>query len=700
MSAAFHPDARRPTLPVRSTVLHTRSAATPLVVIDCLRLYCRLPPPPSSVRAARGRRHHQTRSSECRRRRTGVRLFLTHCGGVQREAAKRHGPASAPRRGARAPRACPPCATRFYPEGTPTHRIRRHEKANVKSDAAADFETAIDATGCGLFSYGILVTAGLIFLTSGLQNGINAYILPAAKCDFDLSSAQMGALNAFFLAGGMVSSYVWGILGDALGRRPVMVFALVADALCTLCSTLSQSYASFAAFRFVSGALIGGPASLAFLYVGEFVPARKRTSYSLIVGGFWTVSWIILPGLAWLVLPQPWEVRALGLTFNSWRVMLSLIAAPTLVSAALAMRFPETPKFLMSQGRLKEALAVLTGIYVTNTGRAGDEYPIASLALAGDDSAGVAEVDAAPELSVKSVAAVARRKLSEAMTLFRVPVLARTALVCAIVFANMFSYYGLVLWLPELFNRFEVHYALHPDQTTTVCQLSQTWAAEQVEMQQMKMNSTSIEAAEQNLTDAANATSAGCNAAEAVNEAVFLKTLIISGVCLVANVVAALLAPAVGRRALPLVLNVASGALAAAIYFVDSTTGNLVVASLFQALVGNANTAINGFMVDIFPPRVSAFGVCSAILAGRVGAAVSNLVLGSLLDISCEVPIFLIAGTVIVGGVLCIFVQPPWSNPKDEEVNGSMVLPASRQEHQQKSSAHLTDVQEPAALPV
>lgn len=56
--------------------------------------------------------------------------------------------------------------------------------------------------GSGLFSYGILATAGLIFLTSGLQNGINAYVLPAAKCDFDLSSAQMGALNAFFLAGG------------------------------------------------------------------------------------------------------------------------------------------------------------------------------------------------------------------------------------------------------------------------------------------------------------------------------------------------------------------------------------------------------------------------------------------------------------------------------------------------------------------
>lgn len=258
------------------------------------------------------------------------------------------------------------------------------------------------------------------------------------------------------------------------------------------------------------------------------------------------------------------------------------------------------------------------------------------LALPGDDVAGVVEVETAPEMNLKSVVSVARRMMKEAMTLFRVPVLPRTVLVCAIVFANMFSYYGLVLWLPELFNRFEVHYSLHPDQTVTVCQLSQTWADEQIEMQQLKMNSTLIQTAEQvygnadsppvsrqpsqlcsdpqvipslstqNATDLATngGTAPGCNAAEAVNEAVFLKTLVISGVCLLSNALSAVLASRVGRRTLPVFLNVASGALAAAIYFVDSTAGNLVVSTLFQALVGNANTAINGFLVDIFPPRV------------------------------------------------------------------------------------------------
>lgn len=108
------------------------------------------------------------------------------------------------------------------------------------------------------------------------------------------------------------------------------------------------------------------------------MPARLRAPYSLVVGGFWTVSWIILPGVAWLVLPQPWEVRALGVVFNSWRVMLALITVPTLLCAALALRFSETPKFLASQGRLDEALAVLRAIFAANTGRPADEFPVSS----------------------------------------------------------------------------------------------------------------------------------------------------------------------------------------------------------------------------------------------------------------------------------------------------------------------------------
>ncbi|XP_026283260.1 synaptic vesicle glycoprotein 2B-like isoform X2 [Frankliniella occidentalis] len=482
---------------------------------------------------------------------------------------------------------------------------------------ASDCEAAVDAAGIGFFSFGVMCTAGLTYLTCGLQWGISAYILPAARCDFDLTSAQMGAINAFFMAGGMASSYVWGVLGDVLGRRPVIVFALLADAASTLCSTFVQSYAAFAFFRCLSGFLIGSPSALTFLNMSEFVPARVRATYSLIVGAFWTVSWILLPGLAWLVLPQTWQVHALGVTFNSWRVMLALIAGPSLVCACLALRLPETPKFLMSQGRCTEAMGVLRSMYAANTGRASDQYPVRRLALPPRDacSGGQVELDAALNLGFKSLNAVARRMVTQASSLFRAPLLGRTLLVCAILSTNEFSYYGLVLWLPELFNRFDTHYSLHPNETITVCQLSQCWADELRDLELLEADNGSSSSA------ADMVGSPTCNVDEAINETVFVKTLIISTVCLVAYVVTAPLASRVGRRALPFFLNLGSGILAAAIYFVNSTTSNLVVASLFQAFVGTANTAILSILADIFPTRVSAVGVCSAVFAGRVSAA-------------------------------------------------------------------------------
>ena len=42
----------------------------------------------------------------------------------------------------------------------------------------------------------------------------------------------------------------------------------------------------------------------------------------------------------------------------------------------ITSRYPESPKFLASQGKTDEALAILRKIYATNTGRDEDEYPV------------------------------------------------------------------------------------------------------------------------------------------------------------------------------------------------------------------------------------------------------------------------------------------------------------------------------------
>lgn len=81
-------------------------------------------------------------------------------------------------------------------------------------------------------------------------------------------------------------------------------------------------------------------------------------------------------GLAWIIIPLPISLQFNGILFNSWRLFLAVIGVPTLLVTALATRYPESPKFLASQGRTEEALAILRKIYAINTGRHEDEYPV------------------------------------------------------------------------------------------------------------------------------------------------------------------------------------------------------------------------------------------------------------------------------------------------------------------------------------
>lgn len=90
-----------------------------------------------------------------------------------------------------------------------------------------------------------------------------------------------------------------------------------------------------------------------------------------------------------------------------------------------------------------------------------------------------------------------------------------------------------------------------------------------------------------------------------------------------------------------------SGLAGFAIYLVRSSAQNLIVACVFSLAISTANFVIGAVVVDIFPTNIGAMAICMMTFFGRVGAIASNLAFGMLLDISCEVPIFLVGGIVV-----------------------------------------------------
>lgn len=100
------------------------------------------------------------------------------------------------------------------------------------------------------------------------------------------------------------------------------------------------------------------------------------TSLDVAYYAFANLLILIDPGLAWIVIPLPISLEIGSITYKSWRMFLGVISLPTFIIAVITYTYPESPKFLVSQGKTDEALAVLQQIYAVNTGRDKSEFPV------------------------------------------------------------------------------------------------------------------------------------------------------------------------------------------------------------------------------------------------------------------------------------------------------------------------------------
>lgn len=72
--------------------------------------------------------------------------------------------------------------------------------------------------------------------------------------------------------------------------------------------------------------------------------------------------------------------------------------------------------------------------------------------------------------------------------------------------------------------------------------------------------------------------------------------------------------------------------------------------------MATGNMVLNSVVIELFPTSVSGIAICLALCAGRLGAICSNAIFGYFIDTVCEVPIFIAAGTVLVGCGLCYVI--------------------------------------------
>lgn len=261
----------------------------------------------------------------------------------------------------------------------------------------------------------VVIVVGLGSVFRSMNIGIVAFVLASLATDWNLSSAEIGALGSLGVAGMVVGVAVIGVASDRLGRKSMfeVTFAVFmgAAALCAI----AWNVASLLVFRFVSGLGQGGGSPPALTLVTELSPSGHRGLMMLVLEVFWVMGTTLAAVVAYLVIPS------LG-----WRMAFLAGAVPLLYILIIHRMLPESPRFLLERGMMHEAEDTIRRIERECKVEPG--LPLT-------------------ELTDGGARRFPRARLSE---LFAGPYLKRTVCVWILWSAICYSNYGVFLWLPTL----------------------------------------------------------------------------------------------------------------------------------------------------------------------------------------------------------------------------------------------------------
>ncbi|MFT4277078.1 MAG: MFS transporter [Rhodopseudomonas sp.] len=224
-------------------------------------------------------------------------------------------------------------------------------------------ETDVPARLDGLLWSGFhtrVVTAlGVTWILDGLEVTLAGALAGALKNSPSLqfSNLDVGLASSAYLAGAVLGALGFGWLTDRIGRKKLFFITLSLYLLATAATAMSWSVGSYALFRFLTGAGIGGEYTAINSTIQELVPARYRGWTDLVINGsFWIGAAIGAVGAIVLLDPAVIDPD------YGWRLAYLTGAILGLIVFAMRLWIPESPRWLMIHGRPEQAAAIVADV--------------------------------------------------------------------------------------------------------------------------------------------------------------------------------------------------------------------------------------------------------------------------------------------------------------------------------------------------
>jgi sugar porter (SP) family MFS transporter len=201
-------------------------------------------------------------------------------------------------------------------------------------------------------SYAYLIS--LVAALGGLLFGFDIAIINGAlvflKTEFALTDFQTEIAASSLLLGCVIGTSFAGALSDRLGRRKMLLAAAAVFAFSAVAAALPRDLFQFALARLIGGLAIGVASMLSPLYIAEVSPAAIRgrlvtmNQLAIVIGilAAYFVSWLLS-----------------GLGQVSWRWMFASAVLPSAFFLFSLLRVPESPRWLVKEGRFDQAFGVL-----------------------------------------------------------------------------------------------------------------------------------------------------------------------------------------------------------------------------------------------------------------------------------------------------------------------------------------------------
>lgn len=203
-----------------------------------------------------------------------------------------------------------------------------------------------------LYILSISLTAAFGGLLFGFDIAVFSGTIPFIQPYYQLTEAQLGWTGSSLYIGCIIGTLFTGYATDRLGRKPLLIFAAGIFTVSSIMMGWASSYHMLVVWRIVAGIGVGAASMLSPLYIAEVSPASIR-GRMVSINQLMIVFGILLAYFSNYLLSE---------AEDDWRWMFTAGAVPSALFLVCIFLVPESPRWLINNGRVDKGAAVLRKI--------------------------------------------------------------------------------------------------------------------------------------------------------------------------------------------------------------------------------------------------------------------------------------------------------------------------------------------------